>query len=243
MRARNLVPEWMDDPDLDSEEHRRALAGLRRINWLSGTVGRIANEIDDLMQRRGLERCRILDVGCGSGDVACAVARRLAERHEVTMTGWDFSQTAIEQSVANRDSRKGSSPHPCEILFEVRNALDVKPTNDRASQSFDFVYCSLFLHHFTEGQALELMIKLSSLAEHAVIIDDLVRSRGGWLLAQAGCRLLSRSRVVHFDGPQSVKAAFTISEIQRMATEAGLYPVKVRKCWPARFLFTWERHP
>lgn len=243
MRARNLVPEWMDDPDLDIEEHQRALAGLRRINWLSGTVGRIANEIDGLMRRRNMDRCRILDVGCGSGDIACAVARRLANRYGVTMTGWDFSQTAIEQSIANRDRRNAVTSNPCEIHFECRNALDASPKGLRESRPFDFVYCSLFLHHFTEGQALEILTKLSSLAEHAVLVDDLVRSRGGWLLAQAGCRLLSRSRVVHFDGPQSVKAAFTVSEMQQIAAVAGLYPVKVRRCWPARFLFTWERTP
>ncbi|MCU0716876.1 MAG: methyltransferase domain-containing protein [Pirellula sp.] len=241
MRERNLVPEWMDDPDLDSEEHHRALAGLRRINWLSGTVGRIASEIDQQMQRRGLDRCRVLDVGCGSGDIACAVARRLAERFAVTLTGWDFSQTAIEQAIANRDRRTKVTSNPCEIHFEVRNALDTTPKSMRGSRPFDFVYCSLFMHHFTEGQALELMTKLSSLTEHVFLIDDLVRSRYGWLLAQVGCRLLSRSRVVHFDGPQSVKAAFTASEIQQVAAVAGLHPVKVRKCWPARMLFTWER--
>ncbi|XZE36838.1 methyltransferase domain-containing protein [Pirellulaceae bacterium SH501] len=242
MRTRNLVPELMDDPDLDIEEHQRALVGLRRINWLSGTVKRISTEINALMQKRNLLSCRILDVGCGSGDIACAVARRLANRHRVTMTGWDFSQTAIDQSVANRDGRKVVTRNPCEIRFECRNALDASPKSLRDTRPFDFVYCSLFLHHFTDGQALELLTKLSFLAEHAILVDDLVRSRGGWLLAQTGCRLLSRSRVVHFDGPQSVKAAFTVSEIRQIAAVAGLYPVKVQKCWPARFLFTWERN-
>lgn len=240
MHTRHLVPELMDDPELEFAEHQLALAGLRRINRLSGTANRIAVEIEALIQQRKLAHCRILDLGCGSGDIACEVARRIAHHHPVSVTGWDFSETAVSQATARRDQGSTATKHSCEVRFECRNALATTPALGK-SRPFDIVYCSLFLHHFTEGQTTELLTRMASLAEHAVIVDDLVRSRRGWLLAQAGCRLLSRSPIVHFDGPQSVRAAFTISEIGKLAADAGLHPISVRGCWPMRFLLRWER--
>jgi 2-polyprenyl-3-methyl-5-hydroxy-6-metoxy-1,4-benzoquinol methylase len=241
MQQRHLIPEWMDAPDLDIAEHQLALAGLRRINQWSGTAKRIANEVQSMIQQGNLQRCRILDLGCGSGDIACSVAQRLAHQVPVSMTGWDFSETAVQHANENRNRLCRSTKDPYEIRFEQRNVLDPLPAIPRSQRPFDIVYCSLFLHHFTDGQAMELLNKMASLAELGFIVDDLVRSRGGWLLAHAGCRILSRSRVVHFDGPQSVRAAFTISEIRQIAAVAGLHPISVRQCWPARFLLKWKR--
>lgn len=240
MHTRHLVPELMDDPELDIAEHQLALAGLRRINRWSGTAKRIAAEINALIKMRKLKHCRILDLGCGSGDIACDVASHIANHHPISVTGWDFSETAVAQATANRDRRLVPTKHACEVRFECRNALDTCLAEEKP-RPFDVVYCSLFLHHFTDGQTLELLARMASLAEHALVVDDLLRSRRGWLLAQAGCRLLSRSPIVHFDGPQSVRAAFSISEIRSIAADAGLHPISVRRCWPLRFLLRWER--
>ena len=45
---------------------------------------------------------------------------------------------------------------------------------------------------------------------HAVLVDDLVRSRLGFALVLAGSYLLTRSPVVHTDGPLSVRAALSL---------------------------------
>ena len=39
LRTRERVPELMDDPALDPAEHRRALAGLARLNRFGGSAG------------------------------------------------------------------------------------------------------------------------------------------------------------------------------------------------------------
>jgi hypothetical protein len=61
------------------------------------------------------------------------------------------------------------------------------------------------------------------------------------LLACAGTRLLSRSPVVHVDGPRSVAAAFTPAEALDLAQRAGLTGATVVRRWPCRFLLTWRR--
>ena len=78
-------------------------------------------------------------------------------------------------------------------------------------------------------------------ARHLVLIDDLRRSWIGYGLAVLGCQLLSRSPIVHVDGPLSVRAAFTETEIHCLADACGLPSPKINRHWPHRFLLSWNR--
>ncbi len=63
----------------------------------------------------------------------------------------------------------------------------------------------------------------------------------GLAAAWLGCRLLSRSPIVHFDGPASVRAAWTIEELQSFAVAAQMDGAVVRACAPWRMLLVWKR--
>jgi thiazole synthase ThiGH ThiG subunit len=71
-------------------------------------------------------------------------------------------------------------------------------------------------------------------------VNDLVRGPVGYLLAWSACRVLSRSAVVHHDGPVSVAGAFTLAEAGRLADNAGLSGVRLTRHWPQRFLLSWS---
>ena len=81
---------------------------------------------------------------------------------------------------------------------------------------------------------------MAQAARRLVVVNDLSRSRLGYLVAQIACRTITRSEVVRVDGPRSVAAAFRPGEAQRLAQRAGLHGAKVRRMWPFRFLLTWE---
>ena len=239
LKHRILVPEKMDDPSLDATEHRRALAGLRRVNWFSGTGQRLASELIRIAVERNKTSLTVLDLGCGGGDVACQVARSTSSKLDVSVYGWDLSSTAIETAKEERDrlllkAGQGEKAALTKVRFEVTNALQ------QQEKKFDVVYCCLFLHHFSEQQAVELLSQMRQLARCSVLVDDLRRTRWGWWLAKFGCHLLSRSPVVHFDGPQSVRAAFSEPEAIALAEQAGLKNVTIRRHWPERFLLRWD---
>jgi hypothetical protein len=78
-------------------------------------------------------------------------------------------------------------------------------------------------------------------ARRAVFISDLRRSKIGYLIAWFGCRLLSDSPIVHYDGPVSVRAAWTVDELAAMARRAGMDNAQVIPAWPWRILLIWER--
>jgi len=256
--ARNLVPEKMDDPALCHREHARALAGLRRINWFSGTASRLKTEILQIAAREPRRHWRILDIGCANGEVALALFRLLKGQLEFTLTGWDRSAWAIGEAQkkakielagggvqAKVDVRSRSTEEytGTSLQFDVRDLFECvqEPLAGKLdSQPFDIVYCSLLLHHFTDDDGIRAMSTMARLAQTAILVDDLRRSRLGLLLAFFACHLLSRSPVVHFDGPQSVRAALTCEEAAAMAAAAGLTGVTVRRRWPQRFMLRWE---
>jgi hypothetical protein len=82
---------------------------------------------------------------------------------------------------------------------------------------------------------------MAAAARVAVGVTDLDRTHRGLLLAWLGSRVLSRSRVVHFDAIASVRAAWTPGEIQQIAEEAGLHTPRIERCWPARWTLWWKR--
>ena len=228
---RRMRAEVMDQPDLSAAEHHHALRSLARINWISRSRGILSRHIEAIACESRPRSVRVLDLACGGGDVVVALARRFARRgFEIQWAGCDLSKIAIAHAREHAE-RSGVRVEfvECDVLAEVF------PSN------FDVIMCSLFLHHLTDDQAVALLAKMGAAARRMVLVNDLVRSRAGYLLAQAACRLLTRSRVVRNDGPLSVANAFTTKEMQRLATAAGLGGAKIVRHWPARMLLEWRK--
>jgi hypothetical protein len=83
--------------------------------------------------------------------------------------------------------------------------------------------------------------RMADAAGRLVLVNDLCRGATGLALAHLACRLLTRSPVVHTDGPRSVAAAFTPTELAGLAAEAGLTGATVTRHWPCRMLLSWRR--
>ena len=224
----------MDQPGLDPAEHRRALEALRRVNLFSlGTRAlwpRIREHGRARLRDDPGRPVRLLDVACGGGDFAVRVAR-LARREGLPMevSGCDRSGFAVE-CASDLARRSG-----VEARFFEHDALA-----GPLPEGYDVVTCSLFLHHLDGPEAVALLRAMKQ-AGGLVLVDDLERGRLGWLLAYAGIRLLSRSRVAHVDGPLSVEGAFTRDEARRLAEQAGWERPEVVPRFPCRFLLAEGR--
>ena len=100
-------------------------------------------------------------------------------------------------------------------------------------RGFDVVVCTLFLHHLAVAEAQTLLANMCEAAP-LVVISDLRRCSVGYAIAHAACRLLTRSSIVHYDGPQSVANAFSLAEMRSLCRAAGLADAIVRPVWPWR---------
>lgn len=225
---RRVEPEVMDDPGLEPALHAEALDALARINRVSLTERRLADEVLRVAARR-TGPVRVLDVGCGDAAVLVEAVRRVGRRGVVVEPhGCDMSPVALDHA-QDRAEHAGISLR--------LSRLDV--TTDPLPGGFDIATCSLFLHHLDESDAARL---LSAMAEAArvVLVQDLRRTRAGLVLAWLGVRLLSRSPVARVDGSRSVRAAFSLDEAAGLARRAGLEGASVRRAWPQRFTIRWE---
>ena len=109
-------------------------------------------------------------------------------------------------------------------------------------EDYDIVMCSLFLHHLDDEMAVDLLSKMAAAARRLVVVNDLRRSTIGYLLAWLGCRLLTRSPVVHVDGPRSVQAAFSLDEIRSVLKQSGLKSACFSRAGRAGFSCNGDRH-
>jgi 2-polyprenyl-3-methyl-5-hydroxy-6-metoxy-1,4-benzoquinol methylase len=231
LRTRRREPEIIDQPNLDESRHVHALRGLERINRWSGSARILWPAVRELAQRSGGAPLRLLDIATGGGDVPLRLWHK-ARRAGIPLhvEGCDRSPTAIAHA------RRAAAAQGADVSFFEWNALD-----GPLPQGNDILTCSLFLHHLEEDQAISLLGRMAAVARQLVLINDLRRSRGGLVLAYVGTRVLSRSPIVHGDGPTSVVAAFTPGEMRDLAERAGLHGGRVVRRWPFRFLFTWAR--
>lgn len=220
----------MDDPGLDDAEHLAALQGLARVHRLTGTTRRLWQPIQRLFRERDTRQLSIMDVGCGDGLLLRKLAGRAARRGlSLRLIGCDFSSRALE--LCQRAAA-------AENLSIELHQVDV--TSAPLPDSADVIINSLFLHHFSEVQVKAILQLFRAQARELVVIEDLLRSRLGYGLCWLGVHLLTRSRVVHIDGLLSVRAAFSMAEMQALLRESGMSTAAIYKHWPERFMVVWS---
>ena len=228
---RHVVPELMDRADLAEAEHVSALVGLRRANQATKAAQHVAKPILALARRDGIDRISVLDVACGGGDVPIDVALRAKSMGiGIELTLLDRSATALRSAAAAAE-RAG-----------VRcRCVQADILNECPQLKFDVVTCSLFLHHIHQpGQVVDFLKNLRRIARRRIVINDVRRSWIGWGTAWIGSRVLSRSPLVHHDGPASVRGAWTMHELASFAAEAQMNGATVRRSWPWRMLMVWD---
>ncbi len=230
LHERRQTPEIMDQPDLAPARHVGALRALARINWWSASAAILWTPLAGLAKRLG-RPIRVLDVASGGGDVPLRLWRRArAAGLDIQIDGCDLSPVAVEYAQSNADACGAN------VRYFVQDVLQ-----SPALPGYDAVTCSLFLHHLEEQHAASYLRWAGATAVHQVLVNDLIRSGIGLVLAHVVGRIITTSDVVHVDGPRSVEGAFTMREAVQLAEKAGLHEATVGWRWPFRYLLKWDR--
>lgn len=231
MMPRYREPELMDDPSLGAEEHRQALRDLERCNIWSGGAAVVCRPIVRLCQADQQRTIRVLDIATGGGDIPIALEHKARQAGiKVDIQGCDISPTSVQYAGEKAQARNAS------VRFFVLDALKSEIPDD-----YDVIMCSLFTHHLDPEEVVLLLKKMAGAAGRMVLISDLMRSRANLLMVYLATRILSRSPIIHFDGPVSVRAAYNLSEMLELAGTAGLTKCKIESRFPCRFLLTWSK--
>lgn len=231
LSRRRPALEEMDKPDIDPVALEGALRALVRINAFGNGAGLFWPSIRTLLEAAPrTEPLRVLDVGCGGGDMSRRLetcARR--EGYTIQVDGCDINPVAI--AMAQRDNAAAG----CTGTFFVCNAV-----TEKIPVHYDVVISSLFLHHLGDNDAVRALRNLGACTRQLLLVSDLMRSRFGLFLVYLATRTLTRSPVVHQDGVTSLRAAYTLPEVRTLLGRAGLEGATLSRRWPERFLAVWR---
>jgi len=212
LRARSTETELLDAGVSDAEA-RRSLADLRFVNrWLGGRRGLLAAARPHLPPGG-----RLLEVGCGSADIAAHVAAGVGGGTRAV--GADVKLLHLRDAVAG-----------VRVLVGDVRALPFAPG------SFDVVTANHFLHHFDAAELEDVVRALLRLARRAVVVGDLHRHRVPHAFGQVFFPALFASRVSVEDGLASIRRGFRPEELQSVLEAAGGESVEVRRVFPFRLV-------
>ena len=190
------------------EPRNQNLDDIARINRWCGGHRILLRVLRDLASPR--ERFSVLDVGAASGDMGQCI-REVFPNARVLLTDYRLAHL-----------RNTALPRVAADAFR----LPFLPG------TFDLVICSSVLHHFPDGQVVDLIRKTRSFARRALIILDLERHPIPYYFLPSTRRVFGWSTLTLHDGPISVAAGFLAEELASLTRAAGASAVTVRKHRP-----------
>jgi 2-polyprenyl-3-methyl-5-hydroxy-6-metoxy-1,4-benzoquinol methylase len=204
--GRVLKPELLDSAGRELRDLN--LQDIVRINRWCGGHRVLLRVLRGLVSSR--ERFSVLDVGAASGDMGQCIGE-VFPNARVLLTDYRLAHL-----------RNTALPRIAADAFR----LPFLPG------AFDFVICSSVLHHFPDGQVVDLIRKTRSFARRALIILDLERHPIPYYFLPSTRSVFGWSTLTLHDGPISVAAGFRAEELASLTHAAGAGAVTIRKHRP-----------
>lgn len=224
-QTRSTEKELMDDLDCSGEVLEQTLRELKTINrWLGGNHV-TTHGLAQIMAHHPQESYQIADIGCGGGDMIRIMDRwSTSQDKQVEFTGIDANRNIIELAkVRLRDLK--------EVRWQVQNVFEPEFSEEKV----DIVTCTLFTHHFTDSELVDLFQSFRRKARLGVVINDLQRHWFAFHSIRILTRLFSKSPMVRNDASLSVLRSFSRADLHRILTAAGIENFKIRWFWAFRW--------
>lgn len=230
-QTRSQRQEWMDSPVLSPQALKQA---FQEIQWVNQNLNGTQVFLQALAKLIGpVPQCQysVLDLGTGSADIPLALVQWGEKR------GIGFEVVAVDNNATALAVGKEVVYAYPEITLVEADAMQLAYPPNR----FDFVTCSMFLHHLPTPQAVALLQAMARIARIGFIVNDLERHP----LAYWGIRLLGKltkkSPVFQHDAPLSVLRGFTVQDFKHLEDLSGLPGLQVHRRFPFRIVATWEK--
>lgn len=212
---RSYELERLDTGDYTEKEYAR---WEREMTWIHGFWGEARALESSLGQDAKLldpdtRSISVLDVGAGPGGILKLVEKMLPGR--------DLRRVAVELSdgaLATLRS-EAASTHICPVKADAGSL-------PFADGSFDYVICTLLMHHLPDEAAVRLVAEMDRVAKRNFYVVDLNRHPIGYYLYRIFSPLFLQ-KFTQQDGALSILRSFTPSEMLELARQAGLREPRV----------------
>ena len=222
---RSKEKELMDDLNCSGEELNRTLGELKTINrWLGGNY--VTNSgLAKVFRRYPQKAYSVADIGCGGGDMIRVMDNWAKSRKNViNFTGIDANRNIIDLAAV----RLADLP---KVVWKVQNVFDAEFSEEKV----DVSTCTLFTHHFTDSELVQLLMSLRAKSRLGIVINDLHRHWFAYHSIKILTGLFSRSKMVQHDASLSVLRSFSRSDWKRILQSAGIKKFEISWHWAFRW--------
>ncbi|MFE4195069.1 class I SAM-dependent methyltransferase [Paenarthrobacter sp. NPDC056912] len=217
----------MDRPDCDLQRLNKTYARFPVVNrLLSGWRRTYRVRIRPLLAETGT--ASLLDIGCGSGDVARSLARwARADGFFLAVTAIDPDERAYAFAARAPaiDGVTYRRAHSSELVSE--------------GLSYDVVMSNHIVHHLEPAQLNGVLRDSELLCRGVALHNDLKRSNASYVLFLAGFWPLGLGSYICGDGLVSIKRSYTRTELEA----AVPWPWRVERNGPWHHLLVHDHEP
>ena len=229
LKTRSYKLERIDTGDYTPEEYDLFLHEIRLVNRFAGDNRALRKSLLGEIEKSDLRDFSVLDVGAGSGELLRTIAK------------FAFNRTArlygLELNARSARSILEESKNFAEIKAVRGNALRLPFADD----TFDYAICSLFTHHFSDDDVVQIFKEMSRVSRRRIYVIDLHRHQAASLFYKIFCAAFRISPLVREDGSLSIRRSFTPNELEKLGREANLENFSVERYFPFRLVLEGEK--
>jgi 2-polyprenyl-3-methyl-5-hydroxy-6-metoxy-1,4-benzoquinol methylase len=206
-RAEDLR-ELMDDPACDPDRLRATLERFTLVNRLVAAWGTVYRTHVRPALARVPGPVRLLDIGCGGGDVLRGlVARARADGFDVAGVGIDPDARSLAVARAARPVRG--------LEYRLTDSTRLADSGER----FDVVLSSHVLHHLSVAELRTVLDDSARLATRVAVHSDIARSRLAYAAYAVGITPLAPGSFLRTDGLRSIRRSWTPAELAQIVPD------------------------
>ena len=221
---RSNAPEMMDDFAMEGEILRDALDKIASINKMLGGNSVTIEGVQKLLKDVDVKKTiRIIDIGCGNGDMLRTLADYAKKRKlNFELIGIDANQFTINHARQLSTDYLNVS-YKCEDIFKDEIA------------SCDIILCTLTLHHFKDEEIIALLNQFKSAANLGIVVNDLERSALAYYLFTGLCFVFGLNHMSKQDGLVSILRGFKKQNLQLYSKQLQLKNCSIKWKWAFRY--------
>ncbi len=222
---RSYQKELLDGPDISFSAIKKNMEELNVINQKLGGHAVTLDGFRQLVQKnKKNDKLTVVEIGCGDGN-NLRVLKNWAKKQalSVALKGVDNNPECINYA-------KGLAGN------EGIEFLCVDYQNVQFTATPDIVFSSLFCHHFTDVEIIEMLQWMSANSRMGFFINDLHRHPLAYHAIKLLTHFFSKSYLVKNDAPLSVKRSFIRQDWIRLFDEAGISNFNCQWKWAFRWL-------
>ena len=219
---RSTELERLDRGEYTPSEYARWQREMVYIHAMFGEERALNRTLLRDIKSNGTPKFSVLDVGAGSGTLLKKVREWCGDR-ESLFVGAERHDVAAKSISDNQ-----LSSVQCDALHLPF-----------ASRSFDYVLCSLFMHHLNDDDSVSFLNEIGRVAQKRIYVVDLNRSAFAYYVYKL-FGLFVLQKFTREDGALSILRSRTPEELSALAARAGLSNIKVERSFVNRLIMSAE---